>query len=110
MLIFFKRLGCSSVCRLALPEAPMAAFSLDRAAPLAPQDASTGSVAQPAFENAGARVASSTTVLVPVLLAPNEIVGERYLAKRRAHGSATGAHSTAMGERRPSLDGRKIGP
>ena len=59
----------------------MAAFSLDRAAPLAPQDASTGSVAQPAFEDAGARVASSTTVAVPVLVAPKEIVGERVFQK-----------------------------
>ena len=69
------------VCRLARPRVPMAAFSLDRAAPLVPQDASIGSVAQSAFENAGARVASSTSIAVPVLLAPKEIVGERVSHK-----------------------------
>ena len=62
----------------------MVAFSLDRVAPLAPQEASIGSAAQPAFENAGARVASSTTVAVPVLLAPKEIVGER-VSHKTAH-------------------------
>ena len=88
----------------------MAAFSLDRDAPLAPQDASTGSVAQPAFENAGVRVASSTTVAVFFLGHPNKSSMSGYFTKRRTHGSATGAHSTAMEERRPSLDGRKVGP
>ena len=39
------------------------------------------SVAQPAFENAGARAASSTTDAVSVLLAPEEIVGERVFHK-----------------------------